>query len=85
MRTFTLLLALGLLSGCGVRERLAQVPAGSPCESSAQCPIDYTCVGCEEQQEPTCIQGCTTDADCSEGTCEQVECVTCPCPGRCAP
>lgn len=82
MRTFTLLIALGLLSGCGARERVAQVPAGGRCESSAQCAIDYACAGCTDT-DAICTPGCTTDDDCSEGSCEQVACSTCPCPGIC--
>ncbi len=83
MRTVTLLiLTLGLLSGCGPRARFGDVPAGGSCQSSAQCPIDHACAGCS-QEEAICTQGCSTDDDCSEGHCEQVECVTCPCAGRC--
>lgn len=86
MRPLVLLsLALGLLAGCGPRARdqdRSSVPAGGVCQSSSQCPIDYACEGCANQ-EAHCIPGCSTDDDCSKGHCEIVQCLTCPCAGRC--
>ncbi|MCP3142456.1 hypothetical protein [Pyxidicoccus xibeiensis] len=86
MRTLMFLtLAVGLLAGCGGTHRNrddATVPAGGVCQSSTQCSIDYTCAGCPNEAAH-CLEGCSTDADCSEGTCEQQQCLTCPCPGRC--
>ncbi|WP_164017045.1 hypothetical protein [Pyxidicoccus trucidator] len=85
MRTLVLLtFALGLLAGCGPRTRdNPSVPAGGVCQSSSQCPIDHACVGCPDE-DAHCISGCSSDADCSEGSCQRLECITCPCPGRCA-
>jgi hypothetical protein len=85
MRMLMLLtLSVTLLSGCGesrTRDN-ASVPEGGVCQSDSQCAIDFTCDGCANQ-DAHCISGCATDADCSEGHCEQQECITCPCPGRC--
>ncbi|MFP2928511.1 hypothetical protein ACLESO_25615 [Pyxidicoccus sp. 3LG] len=88
MRTLvSLTFALGLLAGCGgSRSRDADdgpsVPAGGVCQSSSQCLIDYACAGCANE-DAHCLPGCSTDADCSEGHCEQQQCITCPCPGNC--
>lgn len=85
MRTLMLLtLSLGLLAGCGDSgpRNAGTVPAGGVCQASTQCAIDFACVGCANE-DSHCLAGCETDADCSEGHCEQQACITCPCPGRC--
>ncbi|MCY1014785.1 hypothetical protein [Pyxidicoccus sp. MSG2] len=85
MRTFMLLaLSVGLIAGCGgsrTRDN-SSVPEGAVCQSSAQCAIDFACLGCANE-DAHCIAGCESDSDCSEGHCEKQTCITCPCPGRC--
>ncbi|MFP2906160.1 hypothetical protein ACLESD_14065 [Pyxidicoccus sp. 3LFB2] len=84
MRTLVLFsLAVGLLAGCGARTRdSASVPVGGVCQSDSQCPINSACAGCPDE-ESRCLSGCGSDEDCSEGSCETVACITCPCLGRC--
>jgi hypothetical protein len=83
-----LLLATLLLGGCGggdaAPERTGEVPEGGACTGSAQCALGHTCAGCSAS-DAHCLAGCSEDADCARGHCEQVACITCPCVGQCAP
>ncbi len=56
------------------------------CRSDRDCPAGQVCElggpGCDT---PVCVTGCHESEQCGEGrVCQQVQCVTCPCPGQCA-
>ncbi len=57
------------------------------CESDSDCPGGTVCelsTGCQSPSQ--CVSGCREDSQCGPGEfCNQVQCITCPCPGICEP
>jgi hypothetical protein len=53
----------------------------SDCDAGSVCELS---TGCEQPSQ--CVPGCHDDSMCPRGQhCEQPQCLTCPCPGFCAP
>jgi hypothetical protein len=61
-------------------------PVDENCETDADCPFGEVCeLGAGCQQPLQCTPGCRDDSQCPAGLeCQQVVCITCPCPGLCA-
>jgi Cys-rich repeat protein len=59
----------------------------SECGSDSDCPGGEVCeLGAGCQSPPRCVPGCRDDSQCGPGElCNQVQCITCPCPGICEP
>jgi len=62
-----------------------EVDPAAGCTSDANCPTGTVCelgTGCSAPAK--CVAGCRDAADCGVGErCNQVQCLTCPCPGIC--
>ena len=64
-------------------EEVPKVARGEACTADAQCAQGLVCEGCTDTDRK-CIPGCRTNADCEHGeTCNQVQCIRCPCPPLC--
>ena len=70
---------------CPCPGRCQDVAPDPICRNDEDCGDGQVCeLGGPNCRTPVCVRGCHDRADCADNqACQQVECLTCPCPGQC--
>ena len=68
---------------CPCPAQCAPPPPPPACKDDSDCKEGYVCDGCSSDAL-SCVPGCRAGTVCASGEkCQEVTCVTCPCPGYC--